>query len=46
MDRKIIQFQITQKDEVLALCDDGTMWISENEGWKRAPSIPQDCEKQ
>lgn len=42
MNRKIIQFQVTQKDEVLALCNDGTMWVSEGMEWERAPAIPQE----
>ena len=40
--RKIIQFQLTHsQDEVVALCNDGTMWVSAGMEWERAPAIPQ-----
>ena len=42
MSRKIIQIQTTEKDEVIALCDDGTLWVSKDMGWIKVPSIPQE----
>ena len=41
-DRKIIQIQTTEKDEVIALCDDGTLWVIQGMDWIKAPSIPQE----
>ena len=42
MSRKIIQIQTTAKDEVIALCDDGSLWVNEGMRWTKAPSIPQE----
>jgi len=40
--RKVIQISSTDKD-VLALCDDSTIWIytSNGYGWYKLPSVPQ-----
>ena len=41
MERKIIQIQPTGDDQVMALCNDGTLWVSEGLEWRKCPDIPQ-----
>ena len=46
--RKIvdIQFQVTDSftKHLCVLCDDGTVWTYERDGWERVADIPQDEE--
>jgi len=44
--RKIIQIAATPDVEIIALCDDGSIWIAHSNGfiaekWRRLPDIPQ-----
>jgi hypothetical protein len=40
--RKVVQIASASSDDLLALCNDGTMWITDVSGpWSQLPSIPQ-----
>ena len=41
--RKAIQLILTQKDNIVALCDDGTIWIK-GDDWSEILPVPQDCD--
>jgi hypothetical protein len=40
--RKIIQIATTPNGVIVALCDDGTVWVSNGGKWSPTPYIPQD----
>jgi len=40
--RKIIQIVATGGSVIVALCDDGTVWVGDGGRWAPAPFIPQD----
>ena len=51
--RKVVQVAVSEssspgsigiigKRTIVALCNDGTIWVPSNDAWKRLPDIPQD----
>lgn len=42
--RKIIQIQLTPTGKIIALADDGSLWVKEDE-WFRIKPLPQSNEK-
>lgn len=41
--RKVIQIALDSADNLLALCDDGTLWSQGSRGWQPLEPIPQDA---